>query len=228
MVNATEDRILTTRPNVSHRKRETFQFATTHVSVRIKRKLPSLRNPKARAKIVQALHEFKDRFQCRIVEFSILSNHMHLIVEANNERELAKAMKGFLVRVAKALNKMWKRKGSVFADRYHVRIVKNSMSAVFKLRTLIRYVLQNARKHGIQLPPDRPDPYSSGPWYRSWVGHQGETFSDEPCPVQDPRFMELQCARRGTLELDERPSAYVPPAPTPGGKRKRRRMYTLR
>jgi hypothetical protein len=29
---------------------------------------------------------------------------MHLIVEANNERELAKAMKGFLVRVAKALN----------------------------------------------------------------------------------------------------------------------------
>jgi hypothetical protein len=40
--------------------------------------------------------------------------------------------------------------------------------------------------------------------------------------------MELQCARRGTLELDERPAAYFPPAPTPGGKRKRRRMYTLR
>lgn len=228
MVKATEDRILTTRPNVSHRKREAFRCAATHVTVRIRRELPSLRNPRARARILQALHEFKDRFECRIVEFSILSNHMHLIVEAQNERELAKAMKGFLVRVAKALNKLWKRKGSIFADRYHVRIIRSSMSAVFQLRRLIRYVLQNARKHGIQLPSDRPDPYSSGPWFESWVGHYGETFSDEPCPVQSPWFMELRCARRGTLELDERPPAYVPPIPSPGGKRRRHRMFTLR
>jgi REP element-mobilizing transposase RayT len=216
--------VKTTRTNVSHRKREAFRDGCGLVTVRLKRGLPSLRAKKPRARILAALRAFQDRFECRIVEFAILSNHMHLVVEAKDERELAKAMKGFLVRVARALNKLWNRIGSVFADRYHVRLVQKTM---YQVRKVIRYVLQNARKHGIPLPPEQPDPYSSGLWLTTWARHHGKTFSDEPCPVQEARDMVVCLARRLTYDLNELP--YVgPPLPKPGDARKRRRLYTLR
>jgi REP element-mobilizing transposase RayT len=218
-----ERKVRSTRANVSHRMRTRFRDGCMHVSVRVKRGLPSLRTPKARARILKAMREFQDRFEVRIVCFSILSNHVHLLVEAKDERELARAMKGFLVRVARSLNRLWERTGSVWADRYFARIVKKT---VHRLRKVIRYVMQNARKHGIPLPPDRPDPYSSGLWFRSWGLDSGYPFTDEPRPVQDPRDMMLGHACRTTFRLDERPSALPRPEPKRPGKR--RRLYTLR
>jgi REP element-mobilizing transposase RayT len=218
-----ERKIMSTRANVSHRSRERFRDGCPHVSVRVKRGLPSLRNPRARALILKAMHEFKDRFEVRIVCFSILSNHVHLLLEAKDEQELARAMKGFLVRVARSLNRLWGRVGTVWADRYFARIVKKT---THQLRKVIRYVMQNARKHGIPLPPDRPDPYSSGLWFRYWGLDAGYPFTDEPCPVQAPRDLMLGYACRQTYRLDERPSAAPRPQPKRPGKR--RRTYTLR
>ena len=51
----------------------------------------------------------------RVVHFSLQSNHMHLIVEACDTIALSRGMKGLLVRLARRLNKMWKRRGPVVA-----------------------------------------------------------------------------------------------------------------
>lgn len=40
---------------------------------------------------------------------SILSNHLHLIVEAKGRGALSRGMKGLQVRIARALNKPWNR-----------------------------------------------------------------------------------------------------------------------
>jgi putative transposase len=40
----------------------------------------------------------------RLVEFTVLSNHLHLIVEADNSTELSRGMQGLCVRLARALN----------------------------------------------------------------------------------------------------------------------------
>jgi len=71
-------------------------------------------------------------------------------------------MKGLLVRVARALNQIWKRCGSVFADRFPARALRTPK----EVRTALVYVLLNARRHGI--PVAAPDPYSSGPWFDGW------------------------------------------------------------
>lgn len=212
--------IKTTWKRVSHRPRGQIIHDVLHVSMELCRGLPSMRTPRARSVIVQAIANQRGRFEFRIVEFAIIDNHMHLIVEAASPRELGRAMKGLAVRMARGLNKLWGRTGRVFADRYWSRVVRK----VGELRRLVRYVLQNARRHGIRVPDDWPDVYSSGLWFRHWQGHHGRTFSKEPPPTQPASRMELECAQRFAIELTERPT----PAPPLKDPRKRRRLYRLK
>ena len=57
-----------------------------------------------------------------VIEYSIQSNHLHFVAEAQDEIALARGMKGLLVRVAEALNRAWERTGRVVGDRYHARV----------------------------------------------------------------------------------------------------------
>ena len=67
--------------------------------------LPSLRRERTLTLLRDALAAGADRFGFRLVEYSIQSNHVHLLVEAQDERALGRGMKGLLVRLAKALNR---------------------------------------------------------------------------------------------------------------------------
>ena len=66
------------------------------------------------------------------------------------------------MRVAKGLNKLWGRKGSVFADRHHDRILRSPR----EVRNALAYVLNNCLRHGIRA--GFPDLYSSGGWFDGW------------------------------------------------------------
>jgi hypothetical protein len=110
-------------------------------------------------------------------------------------------MKGLLVRIARALNKLWRRQGKIFRERFHCVVLKT----VMQIRRAVKYVLLNARKHGIALPRDTPDPYSSGPWYTRWEG-RSEPFRTEGCPVVKPRTLAMDSAFYGfTFDLNEVP-----------------------
>ena len=211
--------IKTTRKRVSHRPRGQVMHDVLHTEIEICRGLPSMRTPRAGSVIFEAIRAVRSRFFFRVVQFSILGNHIHFIVEAANPSELAKGMKSLGVRIARGLNKLWGRKGRVWADRYWSRVVRK----VHELRRLIRYVLQNARRHGVPVPDDRPDAYSSGPWFESWLGHEGRTFSEAPSPVERANTMAHECAARFQIGLTECPR----PAPPLKDPRKRRRLYRL-
>jgi putative transposase len=60
----------------------------------------------------------------RLIEFSILSNHLHFLVEADSSRSLARGMKGLSVRVARSLNRDSGRTGRVFVDHYHLHLLR--------------------------------------------------------------------------------------------------------
>jgi hypothetical protein len=96
------------------------------------------------------------------VHYSIQSNHLHLIVESHDRAALTSGMRSLLVRIARALNRLWNRSGRVFADRFHERDLQNPR----QVRNALVYVLQNLRKHGICM--DGPDPLSSGPEFDGW------------------------------------------------------------
>ncbi len=98
----------------------------------------------------------------RLVEYVVLRDHVHMIVEGEDRGALARGLQGLLVRCARALNRIWRRKGRVFVDRYHDRVLRTPR----EVRAALCYVLQNARKHGLRA--ETIDPFSSGPWFEGW------------------------------------------------------------
>ena len=130
--------------------------------MRVQAGLESLRRRPNFHVVRDALVVACERFGARIVHFSVLSNHIHLVCETQDERSLARAMQGLCVRIARGLNRLWDRVGAVFEDRYHARALPTPR----EVKNVLNYVLHNAHHHGSALRG--PDPCSSGIWFEGW------------------------------------------------------------
>ena len=173
-----------------------------HVTMKLRRGLPRLRRAGAHQVLRGAFLCARERFGMRIVHYSVLSNHLHLIVEACDRRAISRGMQGLAIRIAKRLNKSWDRRGRVFAERYHARFLKSPR----EVRNALAYVLHNARKHGLDVSVDAPDPFSSGAWFDGWRG--GLQFAAAGTgPVARARTWLLQAGwrRHGLVGLEEGP-----------------------
>ena len=114
-------------------------------------------------------------------------------------------MKGFLVSCAKRLNKLAGRRGRVFEDRYHTRMLRNPTA----VKNGIRYVLSNARKHG-ELPANvRLDPYSSAFALPDWQTEASVPLSEVRMQVALPQTWLLRegWRRAGSISAWETPGA---------------------
>ena len=129
---------------------------------------------------------------------------MHFVVEAKNRERLSRGMQGLSIRVAKALNRLWERKGKVFADRYHDRILRTPR----EVRNALRYVLNNARRHGLKVAPGKADPFTSAKWFDGWKGF-------DPFPRMGRVPVEL--ARTWLLRVGWRKHGLLPVSEIPGG-----------
>lgn len=103
----------------------------------------NLRSGRSFRRIRACFEKSCGRFGARLVEFSVQGNHLHLIIEADSNEALSRAMQGLCIRIAKALNAMMSRAGAVFADHYHSRLLKTPT----ELMRAIAYVLGNAAHH---------------------------------------------------------------------------------
>jgi REP element-mobilizing transposase RayT len=115
-----------------------------HVTLRIRRGLPSLRHERRFARIKRAFRYGCDRFGMRMCEFSVQANHIHLIVEARDKQALSKGMGALEIRVARAINRVLGRTGKVFADRYHAHALRTPT----EVKNAVHYVRYNWLHHG--------------------------------------------------------------------------------
>lgn len=168
------------------------------VTTRLLPGLPNLRRERTLMTLRHALAAGSDRFGFLLVEFSIQSNHLHFIVESENARAIARGMQGLLVRVAKALNREWGRRGKVLADRYHARILRTPGA----VRTALVYVLQNARKHGARILG--VDAFSSGVWFEGWSDRVART--SRPIAMATTWLLKTGWLRGGRLSTHEEPA----------------------
>ncbi|NNF90710.1 MAG: hypothetical protein HKM96_04955 [Boseongicola sp.] len=148
-------------------------------TVKIRAGLPNLRRRKSHLTIEECFRKARSRFGCRLVGFSIMSNHLHLLVHAPDAAALSRWMMGINIRVAKALNKIWGRKGKVFLDRFHSTFAKHWSN----VRRLVNYALNNARKHGLAIPKGEVDKFSSAAWYPHWTEGPQPKRPARECPV---------------------------------------------
>jgi len=150
--------------DVPHVKRPTFDALTVfHVTLRILSGLPNLREREAAKAIANVFARAVREDRLAPVHWSIQTNHVHMVLEAGSSTALTRGMQSLTVRIAKALNKVWNRTGTVFARRYYARAVVGPREA----RNVIRYVLLNRKRHGSRI--DAVDPLSSGRWFDGWA-----------------------------------------------------------
>jgi hypothetical protein len=162
------------RRNVMHRVRPRHDARVpVHVTLRTTALPASLRAPAVFAVVRVALAR-ASRTAFRVVAFSVQRNHVHLVVEADVTIELVRGLQGLAIRVAKSVNRVLGRRGSVWGDRYHAR----ELATPREVRNAFRYVFQNHRKHG-QGRGQRFDPCSSAAWWDGWK-HWLQTACSSP------------------------------------------------
>jgi len=183
------------------------------VTTRVLPNVPDLRCFELLPTMHRALCAGGDRFGFRLVEFSIQTNHLHLMVEADDAEALARGMQGLQVRLARKLNREWDRKGSMFEDRYHERVLRSPL----EVRNGLVYTLQNAHKHGACV--SGIDPFSSGRWFDGWKNRTGRPLTpeeDRKVPTVRPQAWLLREGWRmhGLISVMESPASDAKPRKT--------------
>ncbi|MEO8706104.1 MAG: transposase [Kofleriaceae bacterium] len=163
------------RSSEPHKKRPRhLSRHPVHVTIRVVDGLATLRRRDIRLAVRWATLTTARREDFRIVHFSIQGNHLHLLVEAQHKQALARGMQGFQISAAKHINRAIgertgeKRKGKVFADRYHAR----ELTTPREVRHALAYVLNNWRRHGEDRAPKAQswtlDPFSTAIDFGGW------------------------------------------------------------
>lgn len=154
-----------------HRARPAHDFRhPVHVTIRRVRLAPDFRTECIRAVVLHELSRARAK-GVRVVQYSIQSDHVHLIVEGADAADLSAQMRTLFSRVAMMVNQAAGRRGSLFRDRHH----RHALKTPREVRNALVYVLFNARKHQrdhaaeAQALHDAPDPCSSAPWFRHWA-----------------------------------------------------------
>ena len=143
------------------RREEVAVRHPVHVTLRVARGCWNLRSHRALRALAAAFHAGRDRFGFRLIHYSVQGNHLHLITEAAGKESLARGVKGLEVRLARALNRLMRRKGRVFSDRYHAHILRTPREAARALRYVLLNFAHHAKAWGEQVSATFIDPFSS-------------------------------------------------------------------
>ena len=87
----------------------------------------------------------------KIIHFSLQSNHVHLLVEAQDNSVLTKGMRSLLISFSKRV-----KEGRIQLERYHLHVLKT----LAETKNALHYVLFNEQKHS-RAKMIRMDGYSS-------------------------------------------------------------------
>src|SRR5262245_38577399 len=201
------------RPRVLHRQREPIVVRVpVHVTIRLRRGIPTLRQPRFVRGFRVSLAEACVRHGFRVVHYSIQRDHVHLLIEAQNNRSIACGMKSVGARIGKLANRLFARSGKVLDGRYHLR----RLNTPLEVHRALRYVLLNHRHHAAQRHRPKysthharpaPDPASSGRWFDGW------RIATAPPNMTDLR--EVAVARTWLLRLGWRRYGLIDPTEIP-------------
>jgi putative transposase len=173
------------------------------VTLRAQDALASFRSARVFAVIYSALRASSGA-SFRLVHYSVQANHLHLLVEADDQARLARGLQGLAIRVAKAVNRVLGRRGTIWEDRYHARMLATPR----EVRHALVYVLQNWRKHvpGVS----GLDPRSSARWFSGWRTALNAATGASPVVAARTWLARGGWRRHGLLGVEELPRGALP------------------
>ena len=95
-----------------------------HISHRCHKREFLFKFDKYKKRWIHWLFEAKKRFGLMILNFAIMSNHIHLLVYDVNVNIIPKSIQLIARRTGREYNRRKKRKGAFWEDRYHATAVK--------------------------------------------------------------------------------------------------------
>jgi putative transposase len=213
-----------------HGRRPEHDFRNhVHVTMRGAADCPPLRTQRALGAIHRQLARLLKRDGTfRVNHFSVQKNHLHMIVESDDRRALWRGVQWLGARIARAVNRIFGRRGSLWADRYH----RHDLTTASEVRNCLVYVFFNIRKHDPLCPmtntPDGValfDPCTSAAWFDGFEPRAGP-FLDfvrstlARCdlltpPVSPPETWLATCGWRllGAIRATEKPRDARAPHP---------------
>ena len=200
------------RKGAPHRTRlSPHGWKAHHVTLSRKPGLPLLRTQEIFFFTLETFQALKHMKDFRLIAWTLQKNHLHLLVEVPTGRALSRTLQGLQVRLAKGWNRIWGRKGQVFAGRFFSRLIQDPEDG----RRALGYVLKNHLRHGLHIRSS-VDPASSALWMDVWVErgswlNERKRFKveEDPSPVVPPRTKALRSAvTPGSLSIHGRPRGY--------------------
>ncbi len=105
------------------------------VTLKMAKDIPDLRNKKTLPVIKAAIEEGNGQAGFKVIHHVVEKDRLLLIVEAKDTASLSRGMKGFNVRFARNLNRVFERTGSVLADRYGSEVLRSPRDVKQALRS---------------------------------------------------------------------------------------------
>lgn len=195
------------KPRAPHSRQTPHRARPEHrkahpVHITLRAGVHSLRTQQVARALLVALRE-SNRDWFRVVHYSIQANHMHLIAEAEDTAGLASGVRGLMVRIARRVNRLLRRRGRFWADRWHGRALEGPR----QVRNALVYVLQNHRKHARTAALD---PLSSAASFDGFASAVPRGFRGVGPPWVVPAKTWLLAKgwrRRGLIHLSEAPAS---------------------
>jgi len=138
----------------------------------------------------------------RVIHYSVQDNHVHLIVESEDSQALSSGVRGLMVRIARRVNSLLRRRGRFWTDRFHSRELESPR----QVRNALVYVLQNHRKHSRSAALD---PLSSAGSFNGFASALPAAFRSigPPCTAAASTWLlKIGWRQRGLIRLAERPA----------------------
>ncbi len=103
-----------------------------------------------RFKYLRLVKKYCDKWECTILAYSLMPNHVHLLIKPNKDNSLAKAMQGISLCHTQRINRKYQRTGRLWECRYHSSIIDKDSY----LWNVMRYIEQNSVRAGLVKRPE--------------------------------------------------------------------------
>jgi REP element-mobilizing transposase RayT len=131
--------------HLPHRSRPKLpKGAPVHITLKTdKTNIKTLRNKVLYKEIRQSMRRAREA-GIRIVQFAVLGDHIHMLIEAQDALQLGHAMRAMSISLSKRISLRMKKNLRVLKERYHRR----TLTTLAQVRHAKNYIAGNANKHG--------------------------------------------------------------------------------
>lgn len=153
-------------------KRIVLDKAVYHITVRGNQKQKTFLEEADFLNYLKILKHYKKKYSFKLYAYCLMPNHVHLVLEIKNGKDLSKIMQGINLTYTIYFNKKYQKVGHLWQGRYKSRIIQKDKY----LLDCIEYVeLNPVRSKLVENPFDYP--WSS---WRERFGKENKNLIDMP------------------------------------------------